>query len=620
MRRCAVTAQPEAVTDLRHEVTAFAEGSGASEERAGDISIAVSEAVTNAVMHAFVGAEAPGTIEMVAEAEFETIVVRIIDDGIGMRPRHDSPGLGIGLPLIGQLARSVDLRTGPGDRGTEVCMTFDAPGVRGAPPPALDEGARSELLTRVAGITDGSGWPFIGYERLLAVLVPAIADACTLDVLEGEGGHRRLGARVAGPLGKELSDWLAGRTPQADQIEATLEAHREGRPRLLELTPELVGSLARSPEEQARMDRMPLSHWLNLPLMDRGVLIGTLGLGFSPERPSPAGDLDFLVAVADRAARGLANTRIVDELRRTSDRFQRILGALSVAVTVNDERGKVVYANDAAVELLGASSMDEILAAEPGELAARFLISHEDGSPVEMEELPGRRVLKGEDAPALLTRSVKRVSGREYWMLTTSSLLDAEGGLAVNIMEDVTEAKTAELRQRFLAEAGDLLYSARDLNETLERVATLLIPQHADWCAVDLVGSDGAIDRVALVHKDAERRAFAHEIHRRWPPRLGDGSAVSEAIESRRAVLVPVITDEMLSQSIDDAERLGLIRQVGMRSAIIAPILAGDTALGALTLVNAESRRSFADDDLQFATDVGRRAGAAILIARRRLG
>ena len=86
-------------------------------------------------------------------------------------------------------------------------------------------------------------------------------------------------------------------------------------------------------------------------------------------------------------------------------RLDAILDALAEAVTVQDAEGRTVYANDAAVRLLGASSREEILAASPGDLAARFIITGEDGAPVGTEDFPGRHVVTGEPAPPLLTRA-----------------------------------------------------------------------------------------------------------------------------------------------------------------------------------------------------------------------
>jgi hypothetical protein len=88
----------------------------------------------------------------------------------------------------------------------------------------------------------------------------------------------------------------------------------------------------------------------------------------------------------------------------------------------------MVFANQAAVRLLEALDVDALLATRPGELAARFRITREDGSPVTVDDLPGQRLVTGRPGAPLLTRSVHRASGRERWLLTKASLLDDEGG------------------------------------------------------------------------------------------------------------------------------------------------------------------------------------------------
>ena len=101
----------------------FAYEHGVPEPCLSDIRLAVSEAVTNAVMHAFRG-RADGTVTAsVTMDDPEWVEVRVTDDGSGMAPRDDSPGLGLGLPLIATLAESLELGKDDDDR-TEVRMTF----------------------------------------------------------------------------------------------------------------------------------------------------------------------------------------------------------------------------------------------------------------------------------------------------------------------------------------------------------------------------------------------------------------------------------------------------------------------------------------------------------------
>jgi anti-sigma regulatory factor (Ser/Thr protein kinase) len=66
-------------------------------------------------------------VTVCAEAHDHELTVVVRDTGCGMSPREDSPGAGLGLPLIAQVAGSVSVDAPPGGHGTVVCMTFDLP-------------------------------------------------------------------------------------------------------------------------------------------------------------------------------------------------------------------------------------------------------------------------------------------------------------------------------------------------------------------------------------------------------------------------------------------------------------------------------------------------------------
>ena len=103
----------------------FACENGVPEPCVSDVRLAVSEAVTNAVVHAFRGPEESGTVIVTVYVRVrEWIEVLVTDDGSGMAPRDDSPGIGLGLPLIRHLADQFDHRRPPEGVGTELRMRF----------------------------------------------------------------------------------------------------------------------------------------------------------------------------------------------------------------------------------------------------------------------------------------------------------------------------------------------------------------------------------------------------------------------------------------------------------------------------------------------------------------
>jgi len=115
-------ARADQVRLARREVEAYAREHGAVDP--AGIALAVSEAVTNAVIHASVDRPAPGDVEVHVERHPDDgLEIRVCDEGRGMMPRSDSPGLGVGLPLVAKLAQRFRVETRP-TGGTAVSMVF----------------------------------------------------------------------------------------------------------------------------------------------------------------------------------------------------------------------------------------------------------------------------------------------------------------------------------------------------------------------------------------------------------------------------------------------------------------------------------------------------------------
>ena len=126
--RCEHTwpAVPEHVRDARACVAQLACEAGASAELLEGVRLAVSEAVSNVVVHGYRDGT-PGPVTVAAEAGDEHLWVTVSDDGVGIAPRADSPGAGLGLPLIAQVAESVSVSCGRAGHGTVLSMTFELP-------------------------------------------------------------------------------------------------------------------------------------------------------------------------------------------------------------------------------------------------------------------------------------------------------------------------------------------------------------------------------------------------------------------------------------------------------------------------------------------------------------
>jgi anti-sigma regulatory factor (Ser/Thr protein kinase) len=145
-------AVPEAVPLARRALTAVAVAAGAAGERLEEIRLAVSEALTNAVVHAYRGGEA-GRFHVTAAVASNELWVLVGDDGRGLHAWNESRGLGIGLSLISGLSDDFSIVT-RASGGTEVQMRFDlkqagvAPNGRGHEGRGLRRPVRPDLASQ----------------------------------------------------------------------------------------------------------------------------------------------------------------------------------------------------------------------------------------------------------------------------------------------------------------------------------------------------------------------------------------------------------------------------------------------------------------------------------------
>ncbi len=306
-------------------------------------------------------------------------------------------------------------------------------------------------------------------------------------------------------------------------------------------------------------------------------------------------------------------------LRPSSPReLARILDVLEEAVTVTEADGQLVFANSAALRRMGVETLEEARAGGPAGLLARFQIADEHGRPLDPEQLPGRRLLQGKPAEPLLLRLVDKHSGRMFWTLVKASQFENEQGrhLAVNVLEDVTEAKEQERRDRFLATASDALAASLHYEETLRRVAELAVPDLADWCSVHIL-ERGEIRQLAVAHTDPEMVAYALELQTRFPPSLDDPSGVGAVLRTGQPEFYPWITEELLAATARDPEQLSVARELQMRSAMVVPLHSRDRQiLGAITFVAAGAAGAFDEAALAFAQEFAARAASAVENAR----
>ena len=281
-----------------------------------------------------------------------------------------------------------------------------------------------------------------------------------------------------------------------------------------------------------------------------------------------------------------------------------ILTSTTDAIFVKDLEGRHLTINSVGAAALHRAPDDvigHVLADFVDESAAAELRE------VELEVMRTGRTIQREDM--LVVDGIRRwyLSSRGIWR-------DAQGvvGGIVGMATDITERRQREQANLLLAEAGRVLAESLDYRTTLDTVAHLAVPALADWCSVLVKARSGALETLAVAHTDPVREQAAREMVARYPNAPDTATGASSVVSTGRSELYSDISDDLLSTVARDDTHLALLRDIGMRSAMIVPMRAHGRTLGAISLIAAESGRRFTERDLPIAEELARRSALAI--------
>src|ERR687885_931700 len=323
-------------------------------------------------------------------------------------------------------------------------------------------------------------------------------------------------------------------------------------------------------------------------------------------------------------------------LREREAQLSSIFQTIPDGITILDSTGQIIAANTTAERILRLTRSNLV---ERGYNDPSWFITTVDGHPFPEEELPFVRVMQTGEPVYGIEHAISHADGtRKILSINASPLFDAQGQIinVIAALSDITERKqteaervqliqeqaaraVAEVSQQksaFLAQASAILSSSLEYEQTLQSVAKLAVPYFADWCSVDLLNDDRTISRVAVAHSDPEKVQFGWELARRFPRHLDDGYGISQVMQTGQVEIAIEIKDEQLVAAVPNAEYLEILRGVGLKSCIIAPLQARGRVLGSISFIFAEPDRHYNPEDIPLAEDLARRAAIAIDNAR----
>jgi signal transduction histidine kinase len=321
-------------------------------------------------------------------------------------------------------------------------------------------------------------------------------------------------------------------------------------------------------------------------------------MGVRTEQPRRADESPDLRRELERRTR---------ELERSEARFRDVIERNADAIVVVDQDGVVRFVNRAATKLFGASR-EELLGSTfgyplvTGETTELDLRRNGDPRIAEM------RVVESEwEGAAACIASLRDVTERKRAEQDARELIREHAARAA--------AEEAARRLRFLLESTTVLASSLDHKATLSALARLCVSELADWAVVYCLDDAGAPERLEVAHRDRTKEGLLRELQA-VPLDPEGAQPVLDVVRERRPILAQTVGEELLESVAHKAWHPEILRELGAASFMIVPMVARDSALGALALVSADSSRRFDEQDLALAEDIAARAALAVANAK----
>ena len=319
-----------------------------------------------------------------------------------------------------------------------------------------------------------------------------------------------------------------------------------------------------------------------------------------------------IVGVLVEARDVTRRVRSENALRASQAIFAGILNIAVDAIISIDEQQQIMHFNHGAEQIFGYDAAEALGMPLDLLLPVRFRGTH-----ASFVALFGK---SGEQARRMGHRREifgLRKNGEEFPAEASISKLDApEQRLYTVVLRDITERRRVEQNQRFLATAGGVLTRSLDTEQIITTVLQLAVDEFADGCVLDLVDDQRRLSRRVSEGPNARLNDRMLQIASRYPLTWDSPSRVIDVLRTGEPELVSDVSDSWLEAHVESAGELALVRDTGIRSLIIAPLVARETVIGTMSLMGVGTRRPYDAVDLQVARELALRVAFALENAR----
>ena len=332
------------------------------------------------------------------------------------------------------------------------------------------------------------------------LVVPGLADWYAVDLIDRHGKVQLAALAHKNPKKITWAKQLRKLSPVDMEHDTGISlVIKTGKSQLYaDITDDMLVASAKSKKELGLLRHIGFSSVMIMPLIARKQILGALTFVASEQKRHYADqDMRFAQELANRIAASIDNARLYqkaqdelavrkqleDELEASKSQLEIIIHNIANGITLQDATGKVIYLNQTASDMIGKVTLKQTAKMQQNGYK-KYSMVDEYGNPFPLENLPGRRALKGDPQPEAVIRYKSADSEKNFWTLVKARPIFNDQGqveMVVNIISDITEQKEAEQRKdEFIGLASHELKTPLTSLKTFTQIMEKRISKHGD--------------------------------------------------------------------------------------------------------------------------------------------
>ncbi len=483
---------------------------------------------------------------------------------------------------------------------------------------------RQEFLEKVTNKLVVSINHHVTLQEIAQLIVPYLADYCRIAIVDKDNTIKEITVNHKDPtaisLAEALYDSYKDLPTSTYGVPKILQT---GKPEIIEkINDKILSKYAANKQLIKIIKQIGLQSYMGVPLIARGKIIGAITFSSIKKQIFyTKTDLQFAGELARRIALTLDNIQLFQEAQEEIQERERIAETLRLQqerLHLAQEAGNIgVFEWDIPSDIVQWSpQLEKLYGLHAGEFTGNqkqwLDMMHPDDRERIVKEF-NEQIKNSENTEfefriILPDTTVRWIYGKAQVFFDGNK----KPMRVVGINVDVSQRKQAIINSLFLAEASKILSSSLDYETTLKNVASLAVSQIADWCSIEMINKEGALQQIAVIHKNPEKVVWALKLRKDYPTNLQADVGIAKILKTGKSELYPSITEAMIKRSARDSKHLKLLKQIGMTSVMMTPLLSEQKPVGVITFISSEAKRQFTKGDLLVADELAIRASLAI--------